>query len=117
MRRGSRSRAKQDQEAAMSSYVISIIYILLSFLRLDSRYLMIVLMDLKIEQIEKKLKKFRAVERLPAKTWPVKSLPVKTLASEAPRGHVTTGYFSTDKVYDKTQMPLNSFRRFNRYVS
>jgi hypothetical protein len=42
---------------------------------------MIMLMNLKIEQIEEKnCKKIRAVEKFPAKTWPVKSLLVKILA-------------------------------------
>jgi hypothetical protein len=51
----------------------------------------ILFVDLKIEQIEKKLNKIEADEEFPAKSWPVKSLPVKAFASEAPRGHVT-GY-------------------------
>ena len=46
-------------------------------------------------------KKIRAVQKIPGKILPVKwsiSLPVKNMASGVPRGHITTGIFSTDKV-------------------
>jgi hypothetical protein len=60
-------KAEQDQEAAVSwlYLCISIIYILLSFLRLDNRYSMIVLMDLKTEQIEKNLKTILSDGKVP----------------------------------------------------
>ena len=40
-----------------------------------------------------KIEKARAVQKIPGKI-----LPVKNMASGAPRGHITTGIFSTDKV-------------------
>jgi hypothetical protein len=57
---------------------------------------MIVLIDLKIELIEKK--NFERLKSFRPKRGRSKVLPVKTLASEAPEGHVTTANFSTDKI-------------------
>ena len=47
---------------------------------------------------EQKLKKYERFKRFRAKSCPSFSLPVKNMASGAPRGHITTGIFSTDKV-------------------
>ena len=47
---------------------------------------------------EQKLKKFERFKRFRIKSCRSISLPVKDIASEATRGHITTGIFSTDKV-------------------
>ena len=46
-----------------------------------------------------KIEKIRAVQRFRVKSCRSISLPVKNMASGAPRGHITTGIFSTDKVH------------------
>ena len=45
-----------------------------------------------------KIETTRAVQKIPGKSSRSISLPVKNMASGAPRGHITTGIFSTDKV-------------------
>ena len=42
---------------------------------------------------------FSTVQNIPAINFPVKSFPVKTLAKSDQNGRVTTGIFSTNKVY------------------
>ena len=48
---------------------------------------------------EQKSKQFERFKRFRLKSCRSISLPVKNMASGAPRGHITTGIFSTDKVY------------------
>ena len=51
------------------------------------------------EKSRAEIVKIRAVQKIPAKFLPVIiNLPVKNMASVAPRGHINTGIFSTDKV-------------------
>ena len=50
------------------------------------------------ENQEQKLKKYERFKRFRVKSCRSISLPVKNMASGAPRGHITTGIFSTDKV-------------------
>ena len=53
-------------------------------------------------KIEKKYERFK---RFRVKSCRSISLPVKIMASGAPRGHITTGIFSTDKVALTTRYP------------
>ena len=46
-----------------------------------------------------KLEKFERFKRFRVKSCLSVSFPVKNMASGAPRGHITTGIFSTDKVH------------------
>ena len=46
------------------------------------------------------LKQFERFKRFRLKSCRSISLPVKNMALGAPRGHITTGIFSTDKVSD-----------------
>ena len=50
------------------------------------------------ENQEQKLKKYERFKRFRVKSCRSINLPVKNMASGAPRGHITTGIFSTDKV-------------------
>ena len=50
------------------------------------------------ENQEQKLKKYERFKSFRVKSCRSTSLPVKNMASGAPRGHITTGIFSTDKV-------------------
>ena len=64
-------------------------------------------MNIQLEYVSKKMSNaytqnnhnFSTVQNIPAINFPVKSFPVKTLAKSDQNGRVTTGIFSTDKVY------------------
>ena len=59
------------------------------------------------ENQEQNLNKYERFKRFRVKSCRSISLPVKNMASGAPRGHITTGIFSTDKVV------LNIMIKFN----
>ena len=52
----------------------------------------------------KKWNKYERFKRFRVKSCRFISLPVKNMASGAPRGHITTGIFSTDKVFIRRQI-------------
>ena len=59
-----------------------------------------------------KLKNFERYKRFRVKSCRSISFPVKNMASMAPRGHITTGIFSIDKVYmDPYSLVLNLYFR------
>ena len=47
------------------------------------------------------------MENIPVESLPVKKLPVKTLSKSDQNGKLTTGIFSTDKVWNLDEWTLN----------
>ena len=61
-----------------------------------------------------KIEKHERFKRYRVKSCRSISLPVKNMASGSPRGHISTGIFSTDKVFSKNGMNLVYCRQMER---